>query len=90
MLDAALHVPGARPNHLLRGEPLDLSRHATLWVTSDPVKCADENTVVVERTFLKLQVPAPLEAQSAVTKSSSDAHPNMRNPRAVAQRAFWE
>jgi len=88
VLDAALHIPGGRPNRLHKEELLDLTG-MKLWITTDPLHLEfDDCIVVVERTFLHCPPPLPPDARSAVTNSTTDAHPCALNPRAVALRGL--
>lgn len=90
VLDVALHIPGVRPNHLMGSEPLDLNLTTMLWVTTHPVRCSDENIIIVERTFLKLPAPVSPDARSVVTNSTTDAHNKSRNSRAIAEQLWWD
>jgi len=90
VLDAVLHIPGARPNKLCEEQAIDLTRQMHLWMNTDAFNfhLCDE-VIIVERSFLQISPAPPVGARSAVTVSSTDARRPTRNPRVLAERVAW-
>ena len=92
VLDAAFHVPGARPNSVRDEELLDLSRLTLLWYSSDDLHLCSEDALVVtiERTFLQLRLDVQPDARSTATCSTTQAQNFRRNHRMMVSRVVWQ